>query len=84
MYSLLLGKNRNESGHTVSYGSINSILHQLGLRKGHLGDVVVLILDNDIILSFNFNSGGRCYCGVRGNALAVQDRDYINVVGAHF
>jgi hypothetical protein len=81
---LNLGKNRKEAGHTVSYGSMNSVLNLFGKRNGYIGDIVILTLNNNTKLTFKFNQGGRCFCGIKGNAKLVLDRSRITITDIRF
>jgi len=84
VFELLLGKNRNEKGHTVRYWAMNNLLTKLNVRRGSLDDIVVLTLESGVELIFSFNKGEKCFCGVKGHANAVQDRSIIRVIGARF
>jgi hypothetical protein len=85
MERLLLGRNRaKERGHTVSYGSLNSVLRELGLPSGSLGDTVQLTLEDErTTMTFRFNEG-RCYCGINDGALNAPNRSVIYIVSARF
>lgn len=80
-YSMLLGKNRKEIGHTVTYNSINNILQELNkTEKCVEGKVAKIVTLEKKELLFNLNANKKAYCGTSGGCLNYKDRTTIEVL----